>query len=157
MVKRLTRHMKKMNAFTATSQFCQTPSNKGLLTIIICCADTLFFPDEMECWGRAERYCDAVSALTVSVRRENVISLDLQHIIHYHVLTHVTWWDRSQITYRHLCYPVVCVHDCSKCWKIKKVWHLRLQGSTDCSSFNTHLDWIAQYKPFVGLRRNAAY
>lgn len=29
--------------FTATSQFCQTPSNKGLLTIMICRADTFFF------------------------------------------------------------------------------------------------------------------
>lgn len=38
-----TRLEKKMSIFTATSQFCQTPLNKGLLTIIICCADTFFF------------------------------------------------------------------------------------------------------------------
>ena len=31
-----------MCVFTVTLQFCQTPSNKGLLMIIICCADTFF-------------------------------------------------------------------------------------------------------------------
>lgn len=37
-----TRHEQKTSIFTGMSQFCQTPSNKGLLTIIICCADTFF-------------------------------------------------------------------------------------------------------------------
>lgn len=45
---RVTRHEKKMSVFTVTSQFYQTPSNKGLLTILICRADT-FFHDEMKC------------------------------------------------------------------------------------------------------------
>lgn len=113
----VTRHEKKMSIFAVTPQFFQTPSNKGLLTIRICCADT-FFHDEMECWGWAERYCSAMSALMESVRTESVISLDLQHIIHYHVLTHVTWWDRSQITYIDIyatqCFPCTIVQNTGK-------------------------------------------
>ncbi len=157
----VTRHEKKMSIFTGTSQFCQTPSNKGLLTIVICCADT-FFHNEMECWGWAEWYCSAASALMESVRRESVMSLDLQHIIHYRVLTHVTWWDRSQIThidiYAALCFACRIVQNARK---MRTVWHLRLQDEVHLRRlvyfYNTHLKLIHKYKLSVRVCHHAAY
>lgn len=60
----------------------------------------------------AERYCSAVSALMESVRRESVISLDLQHIIHCHFDACNLVRQVTNNIYRHLCYSVPCMHNC---------------------------------------------